>query len=63
MNAKEMAAEIKRAGNLQDELNALAIRLEDEVIDLHTKNSALQLSQDNIINSLGIKGGGECEPA
>ncbi|WP_459176932.1 hypothetical protein [Ewingella americana] len=63
MNAKEMAAEIKRvgllrAGNLQDELNALAIRLEDEVTDLRTKNSALQLSQDNIINALGITGDG-----
>lgn len=63
MSAKEKLAEIKkrgllRCGNLQDELNEMAVSFEEELIELRGKCDALQLSHDNIINSLGIKGDG-----
>lgn len=63
MNAKETLAQIKelgllRAGNLQEKLNAMAVSFEEEFIELRGKCDALQLSHDNIINSLGIKGDG-----
>lgn len=63
MSAKEMLAEIKKrglikAGNIQDELNALAVSQEEEIISLNQQLSAYQLSQQNIINAFGIKGEG-----
>lgn len=63
MNAKETLAEIKelgllRAGNLQEKLNVMAVSFEEELIELRGKCDALQTSQDNIINGLGIKGDG-----
>lgn len=63
MSAKEMLAEIKqrgliKAGNIQDELNALAVSQEEEIISLNQQLSAKTISEQNIINAFGISGEG-----
>lgn len=63
MSAKEMLAEIKqrgliKAGNIQDELNALAVSQEEEIISLNQQLSAKAISEQNIINAFGISGEG-----
>ena len=63
MSAKEMLAEIKqrgliKAGNIQDELNALAVSQEEEIISLNHQLSAKTISEQNIINAFGISGEG-----
>ena len=63
MSAKELLAEIKqlgliKAGNIQDELNALAVSQEEEIISLNQQLSAKTISEQNIINAFGISGEG-----
>ncbi|NMC25556.1 MAG: hypothetical protein GYA32_17655 [Serratia sp.] len=63
MSAKEMLAEIKqrgliKAGNIQDELNALAVSQEEEIISLNQQLSAKTISEQSIINAFGISGEG-----